>query len=240
MSAELLSLSVTAVTVGFVHCVSGPDHYVPFVAMSRVGLWSLRKTLLVTLVCGIGHVAGSAALAMIGVALGLIVYQLETDANPLVQFESLRGSLASWLLVLFGLGYFLWGAIYAWRRRAKESQVAQDPQVAQEAKPASDAMPTRSVSEGMAPWILFTIFLFGPCEPLIPMLMVPAAQANLWSAAWITTLFGLTTLVTMITLVALIRLGVFAVHFRALETYGHALAGLIVMACGLAIIFLGV
>jgi sulfite exporter TauE/SafE len=235
MNAELLSLSVTAVTVGFVHCVSGPDHYVPFVAMSRVGLWSLRKTLLVTLVCGIGHVAGSAALAMIGVALGLIVYQLETDANPLVQFESLRGSLASWLLVLFGLGYFVWGAAYGWRRRSLEARSPHD-------SPQTDEKATQLATRAgkMAPWILFTIFLFGPCEPLIPMLMVPAAQANLWSAAWITTLFGLTTLATMTTLVALIHLGVFAFRWRTLETYGHALAGLIVMACGLAIIFLGV
>jgi hypothetical protein len=237
MSAELLSLSVTAVTVGFVHCVSGPDHYVPFVAMSRVGLWSLRKTLLVTLVCGIGHVAGSAALAMIGVALGLIVYQLETDANPLVQLESLRGNLASWLLVLFGLGYFIWGAIYGWRRRVSENGPSRDAP-ANESDENATQLATRAGN--MAPWILFTIFLFGPCEPLIPMLMVPAAQANLWSAAWITTLFGLTTLATMTTLVALIHLGVFAVRWRALETYGHALAGLIVMACGLAIIFLGV
>jgi hypothetical protein len=238
MSAELLSLSVTAVMVGFVHCVSGPDHYVPFVAMSRVGLWSLRKTLLVTLVCGIGHVAGSAALAMIGVALGLIVYQLETDANPLVQFESLRGSLASWLLVLFGAGYFIWGAAYGWRRRRRQAPVPQETQAPDAGEDGAAQLATRAGR--MAPWILFTIFLFGPCEPLIPMLMVPAAQANLWSAAWITTLFGLTTLVTMTTLVALIHLGVFAVRWRALETYGHALAGLIVMACGLAIIFLGV
>jgi hypothetical protein len=227
------------VTVGFVHCVSGPDHYVPFVAMSRVGLWSLRKTLLVTFVCGVGHVAGSAALAMIGVALGLIVYQLETDAHPLVQFESLRGSLASWLLVAFGLGYFIWGAVYGWRRRAIDRASREE-----EAPPGKDAdenaAPLATRAGKMTPWILFTIFLFGPCEPLIPMLMVPAAQANLWSAAWITTLFGMTTLVTMTALVALIHLGVFAVRWRALETYGHALAGLVIMACGLAIIFLGV
>jgi sulfite exporter TauE/SafE len=232
MSAELLSLSLTAVTVGFVHCVSGPDHYVPFVAMSRVGTWSLRKTLLVTVLCGIGHVASSAVLALIGVGLGLIVYQLETDDHPLVKFESLRGSLASWMLVLFGVGYLIWGVVYAWRLNQREADSSKD----------ADEKTTQLASQAgaMAPWILFTIFLFGPCEPLIPMLMVPAAQANLWSAAWITALFGLTTLVTMTTLVTVIYLGLFAVRWRALETYGHALAGGIVAACGLAIIFLGV
>lgn len=232
MSAELLSLSLTAVTVGFIHCISGPDHYVPFVAMSRVGTWSLRKTLLVTVLCGIGHVASSAVLAMIGVAMGLIVYQLEADDHPLMKFESLRGSLASWLLVLFGLGYFAWGAVYGWRRRTRAASAASD------ADEKADQLATRAGA--MAPWILFTIFLFGPCEPLIPMLMVPAAQANLWSAAWITALFGVTTLVTMTTLVTLIYLGIVAIRWPALQTYGHALAGLVVATCGLAIIFFGV
>ena len=32
----------------------------------------------------------------------------------------------------------------------------------------------------MTPWVLFTIFLFGPCEPLIPLLMYPAAKGNMW------------------------------------------------------------
>jgi hypothetical protein len=231
MSAELFALSLTAVWIGFVHCLVGPDHYVPFVAMSRVGLWSLKKTLVVTVLCGIGHVAGSAALAVIGVALGLIVYQLEADEHPLVKFEGLRGGLASWLFVLFGLAYFVWGAVYAWRRSRLQTE---SPEQA-EAQAARMASQTGS----MAPWVLFTIFLFGPCEPLIPMMMLPAAQADLWSAAWIAALFCLSTLATMTALVALMYLGVVHVRFRGLQTYGHAAAGLIVMACGLAIIFLG-
>ena len=66
MTSELGTLSFAAVSVGFLHCVGGPDHYLPFVAMSRGGLWSLRKTLLVTTLCGIGHVAGSAVLGLLG------------------------------------------------------------------------------------------------------------------------------------------------------------------------------
>jgi hypothetical protein len=248
MLAELIPLGVTAVSVGFVHCVCGPDHYVPFVAMSRVGLWSLRKTLLITLVCGVGHVAGSSVIAFIGIALGLILSQLEA-------FEGIRGDIAAWLLFGFGVVYLLWGLTYAFRAgaaRVESGDTNQEP---------ADESPNKNPASGrensytappqpkpaglvgkpgqLTPWVLFTIFLFGPCEPLIPMLMVPAANANLLGVLWITLLFGLTTLLTMTTLVAMIYLGVFSMRLPRLQQWGHALAGSVVMACGASILFLG-
>jgi len=35
MSNELLILTGTAASIGFLHTVFGPDHYVPFVVMAR-------------------------------------------------------------------------------------------------------------------------------------------------------------------------------------------------------------
>src|SRR5262245_32323952 len=102
MQIGLGALCFAALTVGLTHTLAGPDHYVPFVAMSRVGNWSLRKTLIVTFFCGIGHVGSSVVLGFIGVALGLILSQLES-------IEGVRGDLAAWLLIGFGLAYTLWG-----------------------------------------------------------------------------------------------------------------------------------
>src|SRR5687768_4066156 len=115
MLAEPVSLGVTAVLVGFVHCICGPDHYVPFVAMSRVGLWSLRKTLMITLVCGLGHVLGSAVIGFIGIGVGLIIWQLEAQSlqSTLETAESMRGDIAGWLLLAFGVAYALWGCVQA-------------------------------------------------------------------------------------------------------------------------------
>ena len=69
------------------------------------------------------------------------------------------------------------------------------------------------------------------------MILGPAATANVWSAAWVILLFGVTTLVTMTALVALIYIGTISIRFQKAEIYGHALAGLIVLACGLAIMW---
>jgi nickel/cobalt exporter len=230
MYAELVSLGLPAVSIGFVHCVCGPDHYVPFVAMSRVGLWSLRKTLLITFLCGIGHVLGSAVIGFIGIGLGLIVWQLQAQAieSTLGNAESIRGDLAGWMLLAFGVVYTVWGLYRALRRGGPLSAEAS----AGNASP-SDAPPQPG---RMTPWILFTVFLFGPCEPLIPMLMVPASQNNMLGVAWITFLFGLTTLLTMTTLVALIYMGAFAVKFPRLQTWGHAMAGSVVAVCGAAVL----
>jgi hypothetical protein len=234
MSPEILSLSVAAAWTGFIHCLCGPDHYVPFVAMSRVGAWSLRKTLIITMICGMGHVLGSALLGFVGIAIGLIVFQLE-------QAEAVRGDVAAWGLFAFGAAYTFGGIIFAMRRRGGD---------ALEVPGASPGVPLPIADENdsvgatnavrpagsFTPWILFVVFLFGPCEPLIPYLMVPAAKANMWGVAWVTFLFGATTLITMMTLVALIYRGTLAWQSHALQRWGHAVAGLVVMACGGAMI----
>lgn len=41
MTDDLSILCLAAVTVGAVHTALGPDHYIPFAAMSRIGRWSM-------------------------------------------------------------------------------------------------------------------------------------------------------------------------------------------------------
>ena len=65
---ELTVLCATAATVGIVHTVLGPDHYLPFVAMAQARGWSTAKTATITGVCGIGHVLGSVVLGFFGIA----------------------------------------------------------------------------------------------------------------------------------------------------------------------------
>ncbi len=226
MTTDFGSLSLLAVSIGFFHCLCGPDHYVPFVAMSRVGMWSLRKTLLVTILCGMGHVLGSVLLGLLGVAAGWLLFEQMTNV------ESIRAAFAAWMLVAFGLLYFLWGVRHAVRRA--KAGVADEEELMEGA--AAEARGTIARAGSFTPWILFVLFLFGPCEPLIPILMVPAANTDLWMVAWVSILFALSTLVTMTCLVAFIYLGSIRVRFQWAQIYGHALAGLIVLLCGLAMV----
>jgi hypothetical protein len=88
----------------------------------------------------------------------------------------------------------------------------------------------------MTPWILFTVFVFGPCEPLIPILMYPAAKLSVWGIALVAVVFGICTLATMTVLVAVGYLGLTMVSFARLGRYAHAAAGLTLAGCGAAIV----
>jgi len=240
MSEGILLLCATAASVGFVHTIVGPDHYLPFVAMSRVGGWSLKKTVVVTVLCGIGHVLSSVALGLIGIAFGVAVLKLEN-------IESFRGDLAGWLLLAFGLVYFVWGVRRAIRNKphthrhlhadgtwhSHEHRHAGEHVHAHEHAPAGSGRGTNA--DSMTPWVLFTIFLFGPCEPLIPILMYPAAKGDTGGIFLVAAVFGLITVSTMTTVVVAACMGVGSLSLGKLQRYSHALAGFVVLACGAAI-----
>jgi nickel/cobalt transporter (NicO) family protein len=243
MPADLGALSAAAVTIGFLHTLFGPDHYLPFAAMSRVGRWSRRKTLFVTLCCGLAHVGSSVLLGFIGLALGLIVFQLET-------IEEHRGNVAGWLLIGFGVAYSVWGLMHALRNRPhthlhvhpdgtihthEHVHLAEHLHVHQTATNTNISPDVNSPPGSLTPWVLFAIFAFGPCEPLIPLLIYPAAKADFWSVACVTALFALTTLATMTSMVLLMTAGASMLRFDKLDRYSHALAGLVLLSCGMAV-----
>ena len=91
----------------------------------------------------------------------------------------------------------------------------------------------------ITPWVLFTIFVFGPCEPLIPLVMYPAARHSTAGVALVAAAFGLTTIVTMLVIIAAASYGAKFVKLGRLERYSHALAGLMIFVSGLAVQFLG-
>ena len=113
MDAEISALALTAAFLGFFHTIIGPGHYLPFVMMSWARKWSWVKTTVITVLCGFGHIASSVVLGLIGVWLGLVL-------KNLTAVESIRGSIAAWLLIGFGLVYFVWGLRRAYRNRPHE------------------------------------------------------------------------------------------------------------------------
>ena len=77
---EILVLAGTAASIGLVHTVIGPDHYLPFIVIGRARRWTLRKTLFVSFLAGLGHILSSVALGFLGIALGIAVARLEGTA----------------------------------------------------------------------------------------------------------------------------------------------------------------
>lgn len=235
MDTEVLLLAGTAAAIGFGHTVLGPDHYLPFIVLSGARRWSRAKTALVTLACGVGHILSSVVLGFAGIALGVAVFRLEA-------IESARGQIAGWLLVAFGLAYFVWGLHRALRRRPHEHAHAHEDGIVHShghSHLGGHCHVHTASRRNMTPWVLFTIFVFGPCEPLIPLLMYPAARHNNASVVVVASVFGLATIGTMLVIVMTSVHGLRKIPVRNLERYSHALAGLAILVCGGAITFLG-
>ncbi len=234
MPDALLALTLTAASIGLLHTLLGPDHYLPFIVMSRARRWSVPKTMLVTVLCGIGHVIGSVVLGLIGVALGLAASRLEI-------IESFRGSLAAWALIAFGLAYMAWGLRRACRNRPHAHGHVHGDGDEHEHNHTHHGEHTHVHGEerrrSMTPWVLFTIFVFGPCEPLIPILMYPAAAQSFSGLCLVTCTFAAVTIATMLGVVLVLSFGAGRLPLGRLERWGHAMAGAMVLACGIAIKF---
>lgn len=236
LNQEIVILTGTAASIGFVHTVLGPDHYLPFMVISRARRWPLPKTLFISFLCGLGHVLSSVMLGFIGLALGIAVSHLEG-------VEAARGSVAAWLLIVFGFTYFVWGLHRAIRRRAHAHLHVHPAGEQHDHVHVHEAdhyhLHGQKKETSLTPWILFTIFVFGPCEPLIPLVMVPAARHSLFGVAMVTAAFGLATILTMLVLITLGAWGLSLLSLGKLERYAHALAGAMIFLSGLSVQFLG-
>lgn len=236
MSTELLALCWTAAAVGFVHTLLGPDHYVPFIALARARGWSMRKTLAVSTACGVGHVLGSVALGVSGILLGWAVAGME-------RAESSRGDLAGALLLGLGIAYTVWGIRAAVRSRPhRHVHTHRDGTVHEhvhthhrEHAHLHEATVGVSGVGAATPWALFLVFVLGPCEPLIPLMMVPAARHSWAGVGLVTGVFAICTVATMVMATWIGVRGMNALPLPAMERYGHALAGMALVMCGLTI-----
>lgn len=249
MENEITVLAATAASIGFLHTLFGPDHYLPFIVMSRARGWSLAKTAWITVLCGVGHVLGSVVLGLVGVGIGIAVFRLES-------LEAVRGNLAGWALIVFGFAYAVWGIRAAVRHRphrhlhlhAEDGEHGHDDEHEHGHEPGHEhehihigvhSHAHDLSGKKLTPWVLFVIFVLGPCEPLIPILMYPAARQSTAGLVFVTAVFGIVTIATMLTVVLLASWGIGFARLGRLERYTHALAGAAILLSGVAIQFLG-
>ena len=235
MSNEIWILAATAASIAFMHTLFGPDHYLPFIVLSKARKWSLFKTMGMTAFCGIGHVMSSVVIGMVGVSLGLAV-------TGMVGIEASLGTIVAWLFIGFGLAYFIWGVRRVWKNKEHDHTHTHRDGTTHEHihnhKAGHAHLHEKKGSLHLTPWALFIIFVLGPCEPLIPILMYPASVAGL---ILVTAIFGIVTVSTMIAVVTMAYLGIdkISLKTRALERYTHPIAGATIFASGMAIQFMG-
>ncbi|MDD5306857.1 MAG: hypothetical protein PHU25_06000 [Deltaproteobacteria bacterium] len=247
-------LLITAIAVGFLHTLLGPDHYVPFIVIGRARRWGLGRVSLLTFLCGLGHVLSSVIIGVAGVAAGAALQRVEG-------IEATRGAVAGFALMFFGFAYMAWGVWHALRgKRHVHPHLHEDgtlhkhdhdhdhvPLLAHPPVHVHEHAVGAAAAEGdgprtwrsLTPWILFLVFVLGPCEPLIPLFFASALMGAWGEVAFVVTGYGVATLATMQILVALSWLGLRKLSLGPIERWSHAAAGAVVGLAGVSMTFLG-
>jgi sulfite exporter TauE/SafE len=231
MSTEMQLLLTAAISIAFLHTATGPDHYLPFIALSKARGWSLGRTIFWTIVCGCGHVWSSVFLGLGGAALGW-------SLSKVSWLENVRGGIAGWVMLAFGLLYGIWGLYRAYKNNPhKHFDLGDNNDIyVYEHKHGNVVAPKDR--HKVTPWVMFLIFLLGPCEPMIPLLYFPAAK-NSWNGMLI--LIIVYTFFTLMTMMLMVCLGFYGFSFmktEKLERYMHALGGLTIFICGAGMVFM--
>ncbi|MBL7814809.1 MAG: hypothetical protein JNL70_07360 [Saprospiraceae bacterium] len=225
-----LPLLIATLSIAFLHTLTGPDHYLPFIVLAKSRGWHVSRTLFWTMLCGGGHVLSSVALGLGGAALGLGLQKISF-------LENIRGSLAGWSLLIFGLIYGTWGLFRAFQNKPHKhfDQDGQDLYVYEHKHGQAVLSKER---HKVTPWVMFIIFVLGPCEPMIPLLFVPAVQDSWLKLTFLVVIYTIVTLLTMALMVILGFYGFSFIKMEKLERFTHALGGLALLICGLGMVFL--
>ena len=147
--------------------------------------------------------------------------------------------MAAALLISFGLAYAAWAMSHK-VRGVQHSHVHADGTV--HTNPHvhhGEHLHPHLVRSSITPWALFVIFVLGPCEPLIPLMMVPAMSQSWLVVAGVVGVFAVLTVATMAATVAVGYRGLSSVTGRRLAPHADVVAGLVVAASGAAVLLLG-
>ena len=148
--------------------------------------------------------------------------------------------IAAWLLTVMGALYLVW-AIKRLGRGHKHTHIHahEDGTLHKhEHTHHRQHMHVHDQKDGVkstTAWSLFIIFVFGPCEAFIPLLLFPSVQQNLTLALAVTVVFATATIGTMLGTVYLLCKGLDFLPMHYFDRYGHIAAGLAILACGTAI-----
>ncbi len=229
---ELYLLYASAASLGFVHTILGPDHYVPFIVLGKARKWSSNKTMWITFISGLGHVGSSIIIGILGIALGI-------SLNKLEHIESFRGEIVGWMLFSFGILYTFYG-IYKYIKNSHHLHLPEFlvPRKVRELQHLP-ADVQKEDNTKLTPWMLFLIFVFGPCEVLIPLLIFPAYEKSTFGMITVALIFGIATIGTMMLTVFIGHKGYSLLKFKKQEKYLHLIAGVLILISASGILFFG-
>jgi nickel/cobalt transporter (NicO) family protein len=214
MSSEVfLPIAAAAVTLAAVHALA-PDHWMPLAALARAQNWTAPRTARIAAACGFAHVTVSVFVGLLGLALGVRIFD---------RFGAQLESVAGFVLIAFGAVYAIWGLRHARAHLHGHRHPHYDH--------IHDA-------HRVSPWMVFLLFAADPCLAIFP-LMFAALPLGRSAVGVVILLYEFATIASIMSLVLSARAAATAVvKGRFVHRWGDALAGAFIAFVGVAVAFL--
>ena len=223
MTRTAFLLLLSSCSTAIIHALI-PDHWLPFVLMSRVEHWSERRVAALTGLAGLLHVGVTIVAGGLTILVGsATVESLAARTGRSLEF------LGGLLLVVFGVTYGIWRH----RREARAHAPADKPRAAPETHiHAHGHLLERWFHPALTAGALVIVIGMSPCALLVPILFAASAEgtgALLASALG----FALCTVGTMVGVTVFAARGMRRIDLPFFARYGDLISGALVSAIGL-------
>jgi nickel/cobalt transporter (NicO) family protein len=234
-STVLTTIAATGFSVAFFHAAI-PTHWLPFVLVARARSWSRTRTLMVTTLAGLGHVALT---SLLGLGIAWFGFQLEEKVE---WFPWLAGGL----LLAFSLFYF-WRQ---WRgtgichhhtpgthHHASEHCGEEREQSHWDAELKDSPLVSKKAGEWTAISGLFVMLTLSPCEGFLPVYL-SGVQFGWKGFVVLSVILAVATLAGMTLFTWLALVGFDRFRLKAFERHEAGLLGILFAVLGVLILVL--
>ena len=223
MTRTAILLFLSSCSTAIIHALI-PDHWLPFVLMSRVERWSERRVAALTGLAGLLHVL----VTMLAGGLTILVGSATVERLAARTGQSLE-FLGGLLLVIFGLSYGFWRHRREARVHARDDRPTVDPSGHVH---AHGHLLERWFHGALTAGALVLVIGISPCALLVPILFAASVEGSgalLASAVG----FGLCTVGTMVGVTVFAVRGMRRIDLPFFARYGDLISGALVSAIGL-------
>jgi nickel/cobalt transporter (NicO) family protein len=235
-STVLTTVAATGFTVAFFHAAI-PTHWLPFVLVARARRWSRTKTIAVTSLAGMGHVALTSVLGLVIAWFGFQLDEKLGEAFPWI---------AGGLLIAFAI-------FYLWRQWTGRGILHHHPpgshhhpgehcgEEREHSHWQEEMKDSALVSHKAGDWAaisgLFVMLTLSPCEGFLPVYL-SGVQFG-WTGFWVlSAILAVATLAGMTIFTWLAMIGFERFRLKAFERHEAGLLGVLFATLGVLIIAL--
>lgn len=221
------ALFLSALLIATLHALI-PSHWLVFALVGKSQRWTLKRTLRITALAGLGHILSTVLLGVIVAAAGKYVWGL--DNIP----ERFAHSLTAAVLIAMGAAFFIsgvrgrHGCLHTHHIHQQEAEVCEDH--------VHDSHPEHHLRSVTTIGALLLGLTLSPCLDLLSIYL--AASQSSWAVIiGISGVMALVTLTIMLALVAGARLGLERMRLRWLEEYEGITIGVTLIILGTLLFF---